>query len=237
MADRPVIGITSSARRLSPMYHLLATAVRMAGGVPRRICVRCRANTEPFDGLLLSGGDDVSPVLFNGTPKPFHRYDIVRDHLELSLLRRAWSDDTPVLAICRGAQLMNVAHGGTIHMAVHRAYRNARYPHHPLAHALFRKRVLIQCNSLIGRVFGTPEVTVNSLHRQSIDAVGDGLEVTAREANGVVQAIEDRSRRFYVGVQFHPELLFHRAVYRRLFRAFIGNAAAGKAVSNGQHPG
>ena len=237
MAERPIIGITSSARRLSPMYILLATAVRLSGGTPRRICVRCRGGSAPLDGLLLSGGVDISPVLFNGTPRPLHRYDIARDRLELSLLTRAWSRDIPVLAICRGAQLMNVAHGGTIHMAVHRAYRNARYPHHPLAHALYRKQMLLGRESLIGRLVGADDIMVNSLHRQSIDALGEGLEVTGREPNGVIQVVEDRSRRFYIGVQFHPELLFHRAVYRRLFRAFIGSAAARRAVLSGLRSG
>lgn len=237
MVDRPVIGITTSAHRLSPTYLLLATAVRLTGGVPRRICNRCRGTSASCDALLLAGGTDISPMLFNATPKLLHRYDPARDRLELSVLARAWSNDTPVLAICRGAQLMNVAHGGTIHMVVRNAYRNARYPHHPLAHALFRKRVLVTRNSLMGRIVGADEIMVNSLHRQSIDAIGKGLEVTAFEANGVIQAIEDRSRRFYIGVQFHPELLFHRAVYRRLFRAFIGSAAAERAVSSGQRSG
>ncbi|TVQ39947.1 MAG: gamma-glutamyl-gamma-aminobutyrate hydrolase family protein [Spirochaetaceae bacterium] len=237
MANRPLIGITSSAHRVSPSYILLWLAVRLAGGRPCRIGVRQRGGAELVDGVILAGGNDVSPSLFNRSRKPLHRYDPARDALELRVLRVARQRRIPVLGICRGAQLMNIAHGGTIHMAVRKAYRNARYPHHPLAHLTFRKLVEIVPGSLFARVMGVSSLMVNSLHRQSIDDPGDGIAVTAREVNGVAQAIEDSTMPFYLGVQFHPELMLYRAAYRRLLRTFIGSAAEETAERSGQHPG
>ena len=237
MRIRPLIGITSSAYPISPSYLMLWLAVRLCGGQPRRISARSRGHLDRIDCLILAGGADVSPVLFNRPRKPLHRYDSARDQLEIALLHAARQRRIPVLGICRGAQLINVAHGGSIHMAVHKAYRNARYPHHPLAHLTFRKMVKIEQGSLFQRVIGERSLLVNSLHRQSIDRLGHDLKVSAREANGVIQAIEDPSLPFYLGVQFHPELLFYRTIYRRLFRSFIGSAAVEKAESPGQRSG
>ncbi|TVR32209.1 MAG: gamma-glutamyl-gamma-aminobutyrate hydrolase family protein [Spirochaetaceae bacterium] len=233
MTIRPLIGITSSRHLVSPSYLGLWLAVRLAGGQPRRICAGCRNDVQQIDGLILAGGTDVSPFLFHRSPRPLQHYDRERDTLEIRMLQWARRRRLPLLAICRGAQLLNVAHGGSIHMAVHKAYRNARYPHHPLAHLTFRKMVQIAPASLFGRICGVPTLTVNSLHRQSIDRLGSGLQISACEANGVIQAIEDPSLPFYLGVQFHPELLLYRAVYRRLFRAFINSAAAERVGSSG----
>ena len=232
MTLRPLIGITSSRCLVSPSYLVLWLAVRLAGGQPRRICVGCKNDVQQIDGLILAGGIDVSPLLFNRPGRPLQRYDRERDLLEIQMLQWARRHRIPLLAICRGAQLLNVAHGGSIHMAVHKAYRNARYPHHPLAYLTFRKMVQIEPVSLFGRICGVQKLMVNSLHRQSIDRLGSGLQISAREANGVIQAIEDPRLPFYLGVQFHPELLFYRAVYRRLFRTFINSAAAERVGSS-----
>ena len=222
---RPVIAVTSSHRRLAPAFIVVWIAVRLAGGKPRRVRPGSRPNGI-HHGLVLTGGPDLSPE-FAGIPRtPHRRYYPQRDDTERAFLEHAIRNSLPVLGICRGAQLMNRAAGGTIHPAVRKAYRNARYPHHPLAHMLFRKRVHVAPDTWLSEIVGTDHLMVNSLHRQSVARLGSGLVAIATEPNGVIQVIEDPRRDFFVGVQFHPELLLYRGVFRRLFRSLVAAAAA-----------
>jgi putative glutamine amidotransferase len=229
--SRPVIAISSSSRRVSPSFATLWIAIRLAGGKPLRIRPRDRKRPTTYDALVLAGGPDVSPRLFGEEDLARRRYDPLRDSLEMLLLADANARDLPVLGICRGAQMINIAAGGTIHPAVHRVYENARYPHHPLAHLLFRKQIIIGADTCFGALAGKQRIMVNSLHRQSVDRLGTGLEVTAREKNGVVQVIERRGSRFFIGVQFHPELLLYRGTFRRLFRALVADARCRRTTS------
>ena len=222
---RPVIAVTSSHRLIAPAYIVVWIAIRLAGGKPRRVRPGSRPNGT-HQALVLTGGPDLSPE-FAGIPGTPHRhYYPQRDDTERAFLEHAIQHELPVLGICRGAQLINRAAGGTIHPAVRKAYRNARYPHHPLAHLLFRKRVNVAPNTWFSDIVGTDHLMVNSLHRQSVARLGSGLVATASEPNGVIQVIEDPRRRFFVGVQFHPELLLYRGVFRRLFRSLVAAAAA-----------
>jgi putative glutamine amidotransferase len=155
----------------------------------------------------------------------------VRDIAEASLVSQCRERGVPVLGICRGAQVMAVAVGGSLHPSVQRAFCGARYPHHPLGYMTFRKQITIEEASTLHRTLGTTELAVNSLHRQAVASLPDDLPVTAREANGVVQAFEDPAHPFFMGVQFHPELLVHRIVYRRLFRALVRAARSSSGAS------
>lgn len=240
MRCRPRIGITSSTFRLSPVYWLFWVLVVVGGGRARRLAARppWRSPGPPPDlhglaGIIVPGGVDVAPGLFGMPEKRHYPYDRRRDALEMAILRAARRRGVPVLAICRGAQILNVSRGGSIHMAVTRAYRNARYPRHPLGYALFRKLVYVQEGTQFHRVAGDGPVPVNSLHRQSIARLGDGLVVAGREENGVIQVVEDPDQLFCLGVQFHPELLLHRRVHRRLVRAFLAECrgTCGEGIS------
>ncbi len=223
--DRPRIGITRASGIPAPTHIALQLAVRIAGGIGVTITPRTRIDPALIDGFIVSGGADISPELFNMVGKKGHRYDHPRDRMELDLLAYAEKNDIPVLGVCRGAHLMNAYRGGTLHLSVRKAYKNARYPSHVFAHLFFRKRVTIESGSLVSRITGRDEIAVNSLHRQSVDAVGSGLVVTAHERNGVVQAIEDPALKFFVGVQFHPELLIYRPSILKLFRALVAESA------------
>lgn len=223
--ERPRIGITRGSGIPAPTHLALQLAVRIAGGIGVTITPRTRIDPALIDGLIVSGGADISPHLFNMVGKKGHRYDHLRDTTELALLAYAERNDIPVLGVCRGAHLMNAHRGGTLHLSVRKAYKNARYPSHVFAHLFFRKRITIAPGSLVSRITGRDEIAVNSLHRQSVDAVGSGLVVTAHEQNGVVQAIEDNTREFFIGVQFHPELLIYRPSILKLFRALVAESA------------
>lgn len=146
--------------------------------------------------------------------------DEPRDELETALLRLADESGAPVLGICRGAQLMNVYRGGSLHQEL-----SSFYVESPNPWTVFpRKVVSIAPGSFLADALGRRRCHVNSLHRQAVDQLGADLEVVAQEDNGVVQAIEAAGTQFFVGVQWHPEYLPQRWEQRRLFRAFVQHA-------------
>ena len=175
-----------------------------------------------LDGLLLAGGTDIDPAMY-GAPR--HREtgepDPDRDRLETTLLREALERDLPVLAICRGLQLLNVALGGTLvqHIEGH------RHPNQPDVHP-----ITIASHSRLRSILGVDEFVVNSRHHQCLDRVATGLVFVARAPDNVVEALEFPGKRFVLAVQWHPE---DRAggPAARLFEAFR-DAATGKAISS-----
>jgi putative glutamine amidotransferase len=147
--------------------------------------------------------------------------DAARDALETKLLEGALRRGIPVLGICRGAQLMNVVAGGTLHSDVGEFYVETPQ----IRTVLPRKRVRVATGSLLARILGE-ECLVNALHHQAIDDLAPDYAVVARETNGIVQAIEDRVHRFRIGVQWHPEYMPQDPRQRSLFRAFVDAARA-----------
>lgn len=224
-ATRPLIGITRPDRGDTLTYACAWLSVWLSGARP--VAIRARSPREglTLDGLLLTGGSDVHPALFHDKPKADYAYDLERETMELAWLRRARTADLPTLGVCRGAQLMNVAAGGALHMDVSIAFPRTRYPGHPIEQLVFRKVVKIQHGSRLAAAVGDQDLWVNSTHRQAIERLGEGLAATALEYNGVIQAIEDPSRRFWMGLQFHPEFLFYRRRSRMIFRAFVAATA------------
>ena len=148
--------------------------------------------------------------------------DPARDALELALIARAEATDLPVLGICRGAQLLNIHAGGTLHQDL-----SGFYTERPHRWTVFpRKAIAIAPRSRLQETIGRGRCEVNSLHKQAVDAIGQGLTVVARDDRGVVQGIEDASRRFWIGVQWHPEYLPQVPEQRRLFSALVDAARA-----------
>jgi putative glutamine amidotransferase len=225
VTKKPLIGITKPEDRMINIPFLaLWTAIWLGGGEPITLSANKPEPEEDIKGLMLGGGTDIYPELYNEKPLDNYKYDITRDEMEIKWLKKAGEMNIPVFAICRGAQLMNVVNNGTLHMDVHKAYKNTNYPKSALGYLFFRKKIHIEKDSLLFEIFDRENLHVNSIHKQSIDKPGDGLEITAREANGVVQAIEKKDHPFYLGVQFHPELLIYRTSFRSFFRKFIGVA-------------
>ena len=223
--SKPIIGITKPEnKRLNFPFLAILFAIWLGGGKPKIISAKKGRADEPIDGLMLGGGTDVFPGHFFKEPKENYRYDLARDQMEIALLKRADEERIPVFAICRGAQLMNVVNKGTLHMDMARVYEGTDYPQNVFGYIFYRKKILIEEESLLNHIFQEKEMMVNSIHRQSIGEVGNGLKITAREPNGVVQAIEKPDRPFYLGVQFHPERLLYRKSFRSFFRLFIGAA-------------
>ena len=181
-------------------------------------------------GLLLTGGPDVEPWRFGAVPEPdvaVHG-DPGRDALDLGLLRRAERAGWPVLAVCYGAQLLNVHHGGTLIQDLDRAGRpghRVREPKDFVAHRVRRTATSRWLPDL------PEELGVNSRHHQAIGRVGAGLLVIARAPDGVVEAVErPEAGRFVVGVQWHPENMAqaeHVAQFAAFRAACLAHAAGG----------
>jgi gamma-glutamyl-gamma-aminobutyrate hydrolase PuuD len=175
------------------------------------------STTDRVEGLLLTGGTDLDPGLYGQPPDPRSETpDPMRDRMELTLLREALDRDLPVLAICRGMQLLNVAHpGGTLfqHIEGH-AVRgdDPSRPVHP---------VMVEHDTLLSRIIASDRCQVNSRHHQAVDRVGEGLVVVARAHDGIVEGVERTDRRFVLGIQWHPEdQVDVFPEQRRLFEAF-----------------
>lgn len=222
VSRRKRIGVTTSAGGGRYMWWFYWLSMQWLGASPVRLIAPVSAlRLAEFDGFIIGGGDDISADLYQGEPALDVRIDPERDALEQSVLRHACSRDLPVLGVCRGAQMMNVFHGGTLHQDVRAVYEGMPTMWTPLP----TKTVTFVPGTRLQRIFELETLRVNSLHRQAVNRLGTGLRISARDEFGVVQAIEDPNSRFQVGVQWHPEFLVYRRSHRRLFRAFL------KAVS------
>ena len=209
-----------------------------AGGLPWMLPLLCddaasmRAMYERLDGLFLPGGADIDPTSYGvgRHPKCDERTDPCRDELELTFVRWAIEDGKPVLGVCRGLQIINVARGGAIWQDLadevpgtdkHDYFPfDGRYGRDHLAHP-----VAMTGTSRLRDLLGADEVPVNSMHHQGVRSLGADLVATAQAPDGVVEAVEGAGDAFLVGVQWHPEALTERDPrMRRLFDAFVDAA-------------
>ena len=184
---------------------------------------------EMFDGLLLSGGNDINPMLFNEEP---HEYLGVvspsRDSSELELARRMLKTGKPILGICRGLQVLNVAVGGTLYQDLYKQNDSPILQHiqkAPNTHC--SHYVQLDKGSLLESIAGSERIQVNSYHHQSLKEVPSDFKVTAVASDGIVEAIESTDEQFVLGVQWHPEALSAAgdAVSLRIFERFISECA------------
>ena len=156
------------------------------------------------DAILLPGGGDLSPRWYGEQPHPtLYNVDETQDAFDLALARWAIADRIPLLAICRGNQVVNVALGGTLvqDLGPEAEHVNAAAPAHQRMH---RHEVGLAAGSVLGGLFGSEALAVQSAHHQAVDALAPGLRVVARAEDGVVEALEHRDAPI-VGVQWHPE--------------------------------
>jgi putative glutamine amidotransferase len=184
----------------------------------------------PFDGLLLAGGGDVDPARYGAAAHPAQGgLDPARDELELELARAAVRLDLPVLAICRGMQVLNVALGGTLlqHLPDLPGLLEHRNKAEPAGHG-----VRVEPGSHLAAALGRLDGQVHSDHHQAVDRLGDGLRAVAWSPDGLVEGIE-RDQGWTLGVLWHPESTAHGdPTQQRLLGAFVARAAArGKLIA------
>jgi putative glutamine amidotransferase len=219
---KPVIGITTCSR-----LDDYVESVRRAGGDP--LVLDWAGSVDDAlaksDAVLLTGGPDVDPVRYSAEPHPETKpAQAERDRFELELASKALQHDTPLLGICRGMQVLNVAAGGTLVQDIPTELRttvshDVKNPKDALAH-----RVTVQPLTRLARLLGTTDVAVNSRHHQAVRTTGNGLVVTAVAPDGVVEAIERPDSRFCVAVEWHPENFVASGEFLPLFRGLVDAA-------------
>lgn len=234
----PIIGITGYADQSArppniPIFALARTYVRavtLAGGAPVILPpylseTQLRGIVDGLQGLILSGGGDVHPSRFGKKDAGLlWRVDQERDRTDLALAAWALDSDLPLLAICRGVQVLNVAAGGTLIQDI-----PTQLPH-ALSHSCVAGRPLpdvahdvhIKAETRLADLVGSGLLGVNSAHHQAVDEVGTGLIVTARASDDVIEGLEAPAHRFCIGVQWHPEAMVDSTPpMRRLFEGLI----------------
>lgn len=207
-------------------------AVEAAGGIP--LLVHCTRDAEVIDAhyghcdaLLLAGGQDVDPQFYGAAPHSrLEQTDPLQDEIEIALIRRAIHDGMPILGICRGIQILNVALGGTLYQdvpselphALDHGTSNEQRGMDFLAHTM-----TLDENAWLAQQLDAIELTVNTVHHQALARIADELRVVGRAPDGVVEAVEGSGSSFVVGVQCHPEMLWEQADPRwaRMFEHFV----------------
>ena len=216
----PLIGVTTSRRGGWRSYLMHRLALARVGARSVRLIPGGALPDEPLQGLVIGGGDDIGAEIYGGKVLPDVRIDPERDKLELGLLKAALPAELPILGICRGSQMINVALGGTLHTDIYEVYVQAP----KMRTVLPRKTVTVEADSRLNGILRCNPCQVNALHHQSVDRLGRGLRIAARDESGIVQAIENGSGPFLLGVQWHPELLFWKKPQQRLFAALAAAA-------------
>lgn len=241
MKNSPLIGVSGSIEHDESKQMILRdymTALLAAGGIPLLLSLdmeqeHLEALLPRLDGVMLAGGYDVAPGLYHTLPQAgLGQVDPLRDGFELRLTRACHSRGMPLLGVCRGIQIMNVALGGTLYqdlpsqysqetqreLILHSQREPGKYPSHLVR--LGRKSRLFE-------ILGEESLSVNSFHHQAVREPAPGFQVCAQAPDGVIEAVEDEAHPFFVGVQWHPERLYRSdPPSLALFTALIQAAAA-----------
>jgi putative glutamine amidotransferase len=226
MENLPIIGVT----RCSKLDDYVASVER-SGARARvlEVSESPRAVLQSVDGVLLTGGGDVDPAFYGED-----RHETVedaepgRDEFEIDLARRAMEQDFPILAICRGTQVLNVAAGGTLVQDIPTAIASdlthtIKEPKNTLAHEV-RVASDSRLHTALGGAVTACSCRVNSRHHQSVATLGHRLVATATASDGVIEAVEAPEATFCVGVQWHPENFWRTGEFNQLFDAFVDAA-------------
>lgn len=233
---RPLIGITTAVltkangSRYYTGYAPIVNAVEQAGGLPTLIPSESspetlRALYDRVDGILIPGGGDIHASFYGEEPHEKAMFiDQARDAAEIAIARWAAEDERPLFAICRGHQVINVALGGAllqdiptmVDTPLKHDYTPNEVPRSLLAHD-----VNVAADSRLAAIMGKTQVTVNSLHHQSVVRPGTGLKVTAHATDGLIEATELPGDTFYLSVQWHPEDITDIDEMAKLFQVFI----------------
>jgi len=246
-AKRPVIGIPTQtlqslggvSAEIPPswvMSQRYIVTLTNAGAIPWLVPLidddTLHGIFEHLDGVFLPGGADIDPVSYGQAPHPLcDKTDRDRDRVELALAKWAIEARKPVLGVCRGMQLINLAAGGTLYQDLAEQKQGSiKHDYFPFGGQNFRRDFLaheveVAAGSRLAKVFGEGALRVNSMHHQGVRDVGKGLTVSATAADGLVEGLEAGDGGYVVGVQWHPEALTdNEAASRRLFEDFVETA-------------
>lgn len=235
---KPIIAITTSTYHSevgmdkAQLAQAYISAIQQAGGIPMLIAASVTAEdaktiAETVDGLLLTGGGDVAPDIYGGAVCPQLMFvDNPRDAIELALAKQFYELDKPLLGICRGAQVMNIALGGTLFTDIPTQYKTDISHQNQGSNTAKTRREIVHKVSVVpdtkfSKIIARDETEVNSFHHQAIKKLADGLVATAYAPDGILEGIEDPTKKFFLGVQWHPEWLTAQEQTQALFTAFV----------------
>lgn len=217
------IGAKEQAWQLIAQDYL--DAVWKAGGIPVLIPIDREADRacgilNTIDGLIISGGNDVSPSLYGERVTCCGSLDPERDRYEMELLKKALEMDLPVLGVCRGIQIMNVFFGGTLHQDV---VTDGLYLHSILTNRrnVPVHSVVVEEDTLLGSILGSGKHWVNSLHHQAVKDLAPALVASAKTEEGIAEGVELPGKKFVAAVQWHPEMMYDDDTQQGIFRAFL----------------
>lgn len=235
----PIIGIVScgymNERQFVPQTYIYA--IEASGGIPVILpCPRQETSYESYkkicDGFLFCGGNDVTPLLFGEEPMTDRgKTDTQTDIFHISFMKYALNSSLPILAICRGMQILNIACNGTIFQDLS-LRKTASLNHMQLSEnrSDSSHKITISSNSMLSNILGA-STDVNSFHHQSIHILGNNLKITAIASDGVVEALESTAHPFAIGVQWHPECMYHTCEpMRELFHILIKKSENAKKI-------
>lgn len=230
---KPLIGLTSQdevikGTTLNKINYTYIRALEAAGAIALIIpnfknIEDSREIINRLDGIIFTGGEDISPLLFNEEPlKETTEISYNRDRMEMELLRLAYKKKLPILGICRGLQVINVFLGGTLYQDIPSQIENAHG--HVSAMDLtegYHSIDLIKETRLFD-IIKEEKIAVNSQHHQSIKDLGEGLKISCKAPDGVIEGIESiDSDRFLLGLQFHPEVMVKDERFLNIFSSFV----------------
>lgn len=237
----PIIGVTSQPKTTKGssgdldshvIGHTYTDAVLRAGGLPVVLTPvpneAVPAIIERLDGLLLSGGGDIEPRRYGEEPHPtVQRTNAARDEFEIALTRAALASHLPVLAICRGLQIVNVALGGTLIQDI--PSELGSIDHTVIGHAVYdgHQPVTVESSSLIAKAIGATDLMVNSIHHQAVRDLAPAFRAVAWANDGVIEGIQHEDEAWpLLAVQWHPEYLSSNSdeASHRLFEGFVDSA-------------
>lgn len=234
IATQTVPGVAGERPNCWIMGSHYVEALRMAGAVPWLIPLlphdsgTMQEIFDRLDGVFLTGGVDVDPSQYGELKHPLcGTTDPDRDAIELQLLEHAMATKMPVLAVCRGIQILNVAMGGTLYQDVSaQVPATFKHDYFPTSHspnrAYLAHEIAVKAKTRLGQILGEAIVPVNSMHHQAIKTLGHGLTTNAIAPDGIIEGVEGTNGQFLIGVQWHPEeLTTSQPGMRRLFTSFV----------------
>lgn len=246
---KPVIGVSCNydyadifqnggdLAAISPKWHTICEnytrAIEEAGGIP--LLLPIYKNEEDLadilnivDGVMLSGGNDIDPLLYGEIDRgKCGRIVPQRDKQDIAIAQYVINHTKkPLLCICRGIQVLNVAMHGSLYQDLESdgpfyGHVKKNYPMNAVAHS-----VTIEKDSLLYNILGKTSLGVNSFHHQSIKSVGERLKVTAKSEDDVIEAVELKGAEFVLGLQWHPEKMYDNEDQKKIFMAFIASASS-----------
>lgn len=231
----PIVALSAYERNgepfsLAPEY---AAAVCRAGGLPVLFPPQCPGGLDFIrrcDALVLTGGGDISPDFYGAAAdESIHAVHPDRDAAEIGLARAAIAQGLPLLGICRGMQILNVALGGTLHLDLPKTV-GTYVPHRSNSHAPVAHSVEILAGSTLARILGKNQACISSWHHQAVAVLAPGLRASAQAADGVIEAVEMTENPDVLAVQWHPEhTCADDPAQQALFRWLVERARRGRA--------